>query len=85
MLKFTLKTAKFLPLLTKKQGDLSHKQKAFEAEKDKHKKTRLCVCIEAGKQCVNSEKVTEKLLKLIDSRIMKTITKKYKKSKKTKL
>lgn len=49
------------------------------------KKTRLCVRIEAGKQCVNSEKVTEKLLKLIDSRIMKTITKKYKKSKKTKL
>lgn len=64
-------------MLTKKQGDLSHKQRAFEAEKDKHKKkTRLCVCIEAGKQCVNSEKVTEKLLKLIDSKIMKTINKK---------
>lgn len=80
-----LKNNQVPPFANQKQGDLSHKQKAFEAEKDKHKKTRLCVCIEAGKQCVNSEKVTEKLLKLIDSRIMKTITKKYKKSKKTKL
>lgn len=34
------------------------------------------MCIEAGKQCVNSEKVTEKTLKLIDSKIMKTINKK---------
>lgn len=43
------------------------------------------MCIEARKQCVNSEKVKGKILKLIDSKIMKTITKKYKKSKKTKL
>lgn len=66
-------------MLTKKQGDLSHKQRAFEAEKINTKKTRLCVCIEAGKQCVNSEKVTEKLLKLIDSKTMRTINKKIQK------
>lgn len=67
-------------MLTKKQGDLSHKQRAFEAEKINTKKNKIvCVCIEAGKQCVNSGKVKEKLLKLIDSKIMRTINKKTQK------
>lgn len=44
------------------------------------------MCIEAGKQCVNSEKVTEKLLKTNRFKNYENDKqKKYKKSKKTKL
>lgn len=28
----------------------------------------MCLCIEAGNQCVNSGRVTEKILKVIDSK-----------------
>lgn len=41
------------------------------------------MCIEAGNQCVNSGRVTEKILKVIDSK--NSENDKTKKSKKTKL
>lgn len=82
-----MKKSQVPPFANQKQGDLSHKQRAFDAEKDKHKKNKIvCVCIEAGKQRVNSEKVTEKLLKTNRFKNYENDKqKKYKKSKKTKL
>lgn len=70
-------------MLTKKTGrSININKEPLKQKKINAKKTRLCVCIEARKQCVNSEKVKEKLLKLIDSKVMKTITKNTKRVRK---